>query len=407
MKRLLFLVIALLTALPAHADISYQVAVALNLKNATYVTSYLSNGTTAQNILGINGDDTSLIGSSTVRLAFGSGGGSNATSFTSSTLTFSAASQSIIPGATSLLLRNNANSASNIAIQDGGTINMRGRTMTGTAITTWTDIDAANAPPIITAGADITTNVPFAIAARGAANATPGVMQFFKTRDVADFEGDTIVAANDGLGRFEFWGSTGTNYAKAAQIQVSVSGTPGASNDMGGKIDFLTSPDGSATPASVLLLDQDKTATFAGRIDLSTAAATIKGGATSFQINNNANSLSNLLILDDGTTTLRAALKFSNAASTIVPGATSLQFNNNASSVANLTIADAGAITIRNTIVSSATADIGWTVQTAANQACNTTCTSGCVFGEDTSVVGTFVACTDATADKCLCAGAS
>ena len=58
-------------------------------------------------------------------------------------------------------------------------------------------------------------------------------------------------------------------------------------------------------------------------------------------------------------------------------------------------------------ITSTSTGDFGWSVQTAANQACNTTCTSACVFGEDTSAVGTFVACDDATADKCLCAGAS
>lgn len=50
---------------------------------------------------------------------------------------------------------------------------------------------------------------------------------------------------------------------------------------------------------------------------------------------------------------------------------------------------------------------MGWTVVSAANQACNTTCTSACVMGEDTSVVGTWVACTDASADICLCAGPS
>lgn len=53
------------------------------------------------------------------------------------------------------------------------------------------------------------------------------------------------------------------------------------------------------------------------------------------------------------------------------------------------------------------TSSIGWSVVTAANQACNTTCTNGCVFGEDTAVVGTVVACTDASADVCVCAGGS
>lgn len=52
--------------------------------------------------------------------------------------------------------------------------------------------------------------------------------------------------------------------------------------------------------------------------------------------------------------------------------------------------------------------DIGWTIQTHANQACNTTCTYGCVFGEDTAALTyAIVACANATADVCLCAGPS
>lgn len=56
---------------------------------------------------------------------------------------------------------------------------------------------------------------------------------------------------------------------------------------------------------------------------------------------------------------------------------------------------------------SNITNDIGWTPVNAANQACNTTCTTGCVFGMNTGALGNFVSCTDATADTCLCAGAS
>lgn len=56
---------------------------------------------------------------------------------------------------------------------------------------------------------------------------------------------------------------------------------------------------------------------------------------------------------------------------------------------------------------SSATSDLGWSVVNAANQACNTTCTSACVFGMNTGALGNLLACTDATADTCVCAGAS
>lgn len=53
---------------------------------------------------------------------------------------------------------------------------------------------------------------------------------------------------------------------------------------------------------------------------------------------------------------------------------------------------------------------IGWSEHNATNQACNTTCgTSACVIGLDIGTVGVvnsgFVACTDATADDCICAG--
>lgn len=53
---------------------------------------------------------------------------------------------------------------------------------------------------------------------------------------------------------------------------------------------------------------------------------------------------------------------------------------------------------------------IGWSEHNATNQACNTTCgSSACVIGLDIGTVGVvnsgFVACTDATADDCICAG--
>lgn len=54
----------------------------------------------------------------------------------------------------------------------------------------------------------------------------------------------------------------------------------------------------------------------------------------------------------------------------------------------------------------TATSDIGWAVVAGANTACNTTCTSACVMGMDTGA-SVPLACTDATADNCLCAGAS
>lgn len=67
---------------------------------------------------------------------------------------------------------------------------------------------------------------------------------------------------------------------------------------------------------------------------------------------------------------------------------------------------DSGNATAVGSILSTATGSIGWSVQSAADQACNTTCTSACVFGQNTGDMS-IVACTDATADVCVCAGAS
>ena len=68
-------------------------------------------------------------------------------------------------------------------------------------------------------------------------------------------------------------------------------------------------------------------------------------------------------------------------------------------------------VTSDGKVVSSRTTDIGWaTVDGTDNTACNDICTKACVVGfqNATGVTVTgVVGCTDATADVCLCAGAS
>jgi len=72
-------------------------------------------------------------------------------------------------------------------------------------------------------------------------------------------------------------------------------------------------------------------------------------------------------------------------------------------------ITDGGTVTIDGTITSTATSDLGWSIQTGANTACNTTCTSACVMGFELDAWDntSLLACDDATADACLCAGSS
>lgn len=59
------------------------------------------------------------------------------------------------------------------------------------------------------------------------------------------------------------------------------------------------------------------------------------------------------------------------------------------------------------TFIGNGTGSIGWSVQSAANQACNTTCVTPCVFGQNAGASNVIVGCTDATADVCVCAGAT
>jgi hypothetical protein len=70
-------------------------------------------------------------------------------------------------------------------------------------------------------------------------------------------------------------------------------------------------------------------------------------------------------------------------------------------------VTNTGNEALAGTLTSSRSTDLGWSIVNAANQACNTTCTSACVFGFNTAAIGVLLACTDATADSCLCAGAS
>lgn len=72
-----------------------------------------------------------------------------------------------------------------------------------------------------------------------------------------------------------------------------------------------------------------------------------------------------------------------------------------------------GAVTLNSTVVAASTitstgSTLGWTIVAGANTACTTTCgAAAAVHGWDTSAGEVVVSDTDATADKCLCAGAA
>jgi hypothetical protein len=91
-----------------------------------------------------------------------------------------------------------------------------------------------------------------------------------------------------------------------------------------------------------------------------------------------------------------------------IAGTDDIIFYTGTAATTALTIDQAQAITFASTLIGTGTATLGWAVVAGADTACTTTCVTPCVFGVNTaSATADIVACSDATADECLCAGAS
>jgi hypothetical protein len=86
-------------------------------------------------------------------------------------------------------------------------------------------------------------------------DATTPLTVFSKSRG-ATLGSHASVTAGDMLGGFQFEGSDGTGYKRAAQILVSVDATPGT-NDMPGRITFWTTADGSSSPTERFRIGND------------------------------------------------------------------------------------------------------------------------------------------------------
>ncbi len=105
---------------------------------------------------------------------------------------------------------------------------------------------------------------------RFSADANGNDIVFSKSRN-GSLNSHTIVQSGDTLGGVTFYGSNGTTYDAAARIYSTVDGTPGASADMPGNLIFQTTPNGTATLATVLTLANNGDATHAGNVKLSVA----------------------------------------------------------------------------------------------------------------------------------------
>lgn len=85
--------------------------------------------------------------------------------------------------------------------------------------------------------------------------ATTGALLGFRKSRSATVGTQTVVQSGDQLGGFICYGSDGTNFVQAASITAEVDGTPGTT-DMPGRLVFSISPDGTASPVSVMRLRQ-------------------------------------------------------------------------------------------------------------------------------------------------------
>jgi hypothetical protein len=88
---------------------------------------------------------------------------------------------------------------------------------------------------------------------RNSANTGSPSLYLGKTRGTT-VNSNTVVVSGDILGRIDFLGADGTNLVRGASIYVTVDGTPGT-NDMPGKLAFLTSADGTVSPVERLTID--------------------------------------------------------------------------------------------------------------------------------------------------------
>jgi hypothetical protein len=98
-----------------------------------------------------------------------------------------------------------------------------------------------------------TTGMPLGMG-RYSADATGPVMYLGKSRH-ATVGSHTIVQSGDVLGQIHFAGSDGTNFSAGASIKVEVDDTPGAANDMPGRLIVSTTPNGSGTLTERLRID--------------------------------------------------------------------------------------------------------------------------------------------------------
>jgi hypothetical protein len=101
--------------------------------------------------------------------------------------------------------------------------------------------------------AQIVTNNGSALGLYKFANNDDGAELTFFTSRNATKGSHTVVNNGDYLGRMFFRGSDGDEYHRGAELAIRVDGTPG-DDDMPGRFEFMTTPDGSTSPTTRLTI---------------------------------------------------------------------------------------------------------------------------------------------------------
>ena len=115
--------------------------------------------------------------------------------------------------------------------------------------------------------------------ARFSADVADADFTFLKSRNAA-IGSNTIVQNGDQIGALSWAADDGTDYASfVAQIRAEIDGTPEA-NDMPGRLTFLTTADGAATPTEALRLTSGQ------QLRFSAAASWTANGSANVTISN-------------------------------------------------------------------------------------------------------------------------
>jgi hypothetical protein len=207
--------------------------------------------------------------------------------------------------------------ANQVAVATNGTqritIDSSGRLLAGTATS---DSNFNSGVQIAGIGG---SNASSQSISRFSADATSSSLWFQKSRG-ASVGTNTIVNNGDDLGLIGFYGANGSTVNEAARITAQVDGTPGASNDMPGRLVFSTTADGGSSPTERLRI------TSAGLVGVGTSSPS-----------ESIHTTGKLRVGDGGNYTVAAVqLGASNANGISYPGTNILNFITN--STAALTI---------------------------------------------------------------------